>query len=146
MSAASLLRAIAQSVQRTFGCSIVVEVLGDVPHELPEAEAIPIALTLNELMTNAIKHGQGGDVRCALHAQGDDICIRIASQASLPADFDLSARRSGVAGLGLVRALLPRRSATLTLSQQGADVVAQIELRPPSVRWPQTDYQRQSSS
>ncbi len=145
MSAASLLRAIAQSVQRTFGRSIVVEVLGDVPHELPEAEAIPVALTLNELMTNAIKHGQGGDVRGTLHAHGDDICIRIASQASLPADFDLSALRSGVAGLGLVRALLPRRSATLTLSQQGADVVAQIELRPPSVRWPQPDYRRQSS-
>jgi hypothetical protein len=35
-----------------------------------------------------------------------------------------------------VRALLPRRSATFTLSQEGADVVAQIELRPPSVRLP----------
>ena len=144
MSAASLLRAIAQSVQRTFGRSILVEVQGDVSHELPEAEAIPVALTINELMTNAIKHGRGGDVRCTLGASGDDICIRIQSQGDLPADFDLSQRRSGVAGLGLVRALLPRRSATLTLQQQGADVVAQVDLRPPSVRWPQTDYRRQS--
>jgi hypothetical protein len=32
-----------------------------------------------------------------------------------------------------VRALLPRRSATLTLEQQGDEVVAQVELRPPSV-------------
>jgi two-component sensor histidine kinase len=37
------------------------------PHVLPEAESIPMALTVNELLTNAIKHGQGGDVRCVLH-------------------------------------------------------------------------------
>jgi hypothetical protein len=42
-----------------------------------------------------------------------------------------------VSGLGLVRALLPRRSATLTLLQAGDDVVAAIELRPPGVRLPE---------
>jgi two-component sensor histidine kinase len=26
---------------------------------LPEAESIPVALTLNELLTNAVKHGAG---------------------------------------------------------------------------------------
>ncbi len=143
LDAASLLRAIAQSVQRTFGRTILVEVQGEVPHVLPEAEAIPVALTLNELMTNAIKHGQG-DLRCELAAAGESICFRIAGQATLPAGFDLSQLRSGVAGLGLVRALLPRRSATLSLQQSGAEVVAQVELRPPSVRWPQAGDQRQS--
>ena len=42
--------------------------------------------------------------------------------------------RGGVTGLGLVRALLPRRSATLDIRQQGDDVVAEVTLRPPSVR------------
>jgi hypothetical protein len=41
--------------------------------------------------------------------------------------------RGGVAGLGLVRALLPRKHARLTLEQSGARVVASIELRPPGV-------------
>jgi len=131
-----LLRAIAQSVQRTFGRAITVQVVGEVLHELPEAEAIPVALTLNELMTNAIKHGTGEALRCTLLAQGDGICIRIQGAATLPPGFDLSQLRSGVAGLGLVRALLPRRSATLSLRQEGADVVAQVELQPPSVRAP----------
>ena len=136
LAAAGLLRAIAQSVQRTFGRAITVQVVGNVLHELPEAEAIPVALTLNELMTNAIKHGTGDELRCTLSAQGDGICIRIQGAATLPPGFDLSKLRSGVAGLGLVRALLPRRSATLSLWQEGADVVAQVELRPPSVRAP----------
>ena len=39
----------------------------------------------------------------------------------------------GVSGLGLVRALLPRRSAILSLEQQEDQVVCRLELIPPSV-------------
>jgi PAS domain S-box-containing protein len=131
-----LLRAIGQSVQRTFGRSIVVVAEHDVPHLLPEAEAIPVALTINELFTNAIKHGREGDVYGVLSAQGDTVHIRIKSWGSLPAAFDLARYRGGVSGLGLVRALLPRRSSTLSLTQDGEQVVAEIELRSPSVQLP----------
>ena len=136
LDVASLLQAIAQSVQRTFGRSITVAVVGEVPHMLPEAESIPVALTVNELFTNAIKHSSGSDVRCTLSAEGETVHIRIASVAALADGFDLKQVRAGVSGLGLVRALLPRRSATLTLLQEGPDVVATIELRPPGVRLP----------
>lgn len=138
LQAASLLGAIAMSVQRTFGRSIVVEVEGEMPHLLPETEAIPVALTVNELLTNAIKHGSGSEVRLNLQAVDETIRISVSNAGSLPAGFDVQQVRGGVSGLGLVRALLPRRSATLSLQQQGADVVAQVELRPPSVRLPQT--------
>jgi PAS domain S-box-containing protein len=144
---AGLLRAIALSVQRTFGRAIDVELDGDVHHLLPEAEAIPVALTLNELFTNAVKHGRGGgDVRCRLAAEGERVRIRIASRGALAAGFDLAQVRGGVSGLGLVRALLPRRSSTLTLVQDGDDVVAEIELRPPGVRLPQGLDQPQSAA
>ena len=136
LEVAGLLRAIASSVQRTFGRAIGVEVAGAVPQLLPEAEAIPVALTVNELLTNAIKHSAGGDVSCRLTVHGDDVCIRIASAGTLPAGFDLAQVRGGVSGLGLVRALLPRRSSRLTLLQQGTEVVAEVELRPPSVQLP----------
>jgi two-component sensor histidine kinase len=137
LDVASLLQAIAQSAQRTFGRPITVTVEGAVPHRLPEAESIPVALTVNELFTNAIKHSGGADVRASLSARGDTVLIRIASHAVLPEGFDLLQVRAGVSGLGLVRALLPRRSATLTLVQDGDDVVASIELRPPGVRLPE---------
>ncbi|MEY3251566.1 MAG: hypothetical protein RL227_539 [Pseudomonadota bacterium] len=136
LGVAGLLRAVAASVQRMFGRTIHVHDEGVVAHELPESESIPIALTLNELFTNAIKHGDGGDLHCTLALLGDGVVLRIAGPGNLPAGFELTRHRSAVAGLGLVRALLPRRSATFTLSQEGADVVAQIALRPPSVRLP----------
>jgi two-component sensor histidine kinase len=119
-----------------FGRTIHVHDEVVVVHELPESESIPIALTLNELLTNAIKHGDGGDLRCTLGLLGEGVVLRIAGPGTLPPGFELTRHRSAVAGLGLVRALLPRRSATFTLSQEGADVVSQIELRPPSVRLP----------
>jgi two-component sensor histidine kinase len=159
---AGLVQAIASSVQRTFGLAIVVDA-DAVPHRLPEGEAIPIALTLNELLTNAIKHGDGTPVRCTLRraaagggaarargatsaggaegAEGmagdggeDGVCIEITNRARLAAGFDLAQVRGGVSGLALVRALLPRRSATLAIEQRGDEVVASIGLYPPSVR------------
>jgi len=133
---ASLLRAIAQSVQRTFGRAIAIE--GEVAHLLPEAESIPIALTLNELFTNAIKHGQG-EVRCVLGLAGDAVRIVIASRAQLKPGFDFAQMRSGVSGLGLVRALLPRRSTAMSLQQQDDEVVATLDLKPPSVRPPEPE-------
>ncbi len=136
LAVASLLRAIAASVQRTFGRAIAVDMDGEVPHLLPEAESIPVALTLNELLTNAIKHGSGGEVRCRVWAVGAGLDISIASQATLAPGFDLQQRRSVVSGLGLVRALLPRRSASLVLVQEGDEVVARLALRPPGVRVP----------
>lgn len=137
-----LVKAIAASVQRTFGRAIAVVVDGDVPHLLPEAEAIPVALTVNELLTNAIKHGQGGEVQCALSQcrtaeAADGVAIRIAGAGALPAGFDASRIRGGVSGLALVRALLPRRSAHFTLQQEDAEVVAQVQLWAPSVRRPE---------
>ncbi len=140
-----LLRAIAQSVQRTFGREIAVVTADSVPHLLPEVEAIPVALTLNELLTNAIKHGRGEIVRCRLAAEGDVVRVRIANRGMLPAGFDLAQVRGGVTGLGLVRALLPRRSATLSLLQQGDEVVAEVELRPPGVQRPAAEDGPQSA-
>ncbi len=131
----SVLEAIATSVQRMFGRTIAVEVQGRVPQRwvLPEAESIPIALTLNELLTNAIKHSLSGDVRCVLQCGDDRVAIAVSNEGRLPPGFSLAQIPGGVSGLGLVRALLPRRSATFTLGQDGERVVAQVTLAPPGV-------------
>jgi PAS domain S-box-containing protein len=143
LALAELLRAIAQSVQRTFGSPVAVDFEGHVPHLLPEAESIPVALTVNELLTNAIKHGRGEPVRCTLVALGDSVCIRVTGPGQLPPGFDLKRVPAGVSGLGLVRALLPRRSAVLTLAQSGSDVVAEVRLNAPSVRWPHSEQRHE---
>ncbi|MEY4765206.1 MAG: hypothetical protein RI907_1879 [Pseudomonadota bacterium] len=132
----AVLDAIAQSVQRTFNRPIELSSVGTRTQDwqLPEAESIPIALCLNELLTNAHKHGPGPQhLRCQLKASDDGIEIDIHSPGQLPPDFSLDKVRGGVSGLGLVRALLPRRSARLTLTQEGAEVLTRICLQPPGI-------------
>jgi len=135
-----VLEAITGSVQRTFGCAIAFTVEGPEPHvwSLPEAESIPIALTVNELLTNAIKHGvtqpdDASAVDCRMICGSSGVQIAIANRGSLPAGFSLARFPGGVSGLGLVRALLPRRSANLTVEQRGAEVVATIAIVAPGV-------------
>ncbi len=130
-----LVEAIAASVQRTFGRAITVAVQGTPAHRfaLPEAESIPIALTVNELLTNAIKHGAPGDIHCVLHFDEARLAIQILSPGQLRPGFSLAQVPPGVSGLGLVRALLPRRTATLTLVQLGVQVEAKVVLVPPSI-------------
>jgi PAS domain S-box-containing protein len=136
LRAKSVVEAIAGSVQRTFGRTIRFAVEGPAPHvwALPEAESIPIALTLNELLTNAVKHGRpDGEVGCTLVCADAGVSIVIDSVATLPPEFNVARVPGGVSGLGLVRALLPRRSASLEIEQRGERVVATVALQPPSV-------------
>ncbi|MCU0967640.1 MAG: PAS domain S-box protein [Rubrivivax sp.] len=138
LGVAEVAGAIAGSVQRTFGRPIAFEAPPDVEWMLPEAESIPVALTLNELLTNAVKHGRGA-VRCRVLAAGDDVdAVRIAveNDGRLPPGFDLGAVRGGISGLGLVRALLPRRGARLAIDEAGGVVHARITLQPPCVHRP----------
>ncbi|MEI6026875.1 MAG: histidine kinase dimerization/phosphoacceptor domain -containing protein [Betaproteobacteria bacterium] len=131
-----LLKAVAAAVQKTFHHPIEVRIEGAEPERwrLPEAEAIPVALTANELLTNAIKHGSKDPVTCRLRAAVADVTLEIVSRGVLRDGFDLAGVPSGASGLGLVRALLPRRAAEFTLVQDGAEVVARVLLRPPAVR------------
>ena len=90
----NVVRAITTSVQRTFGQAIVFEVSGVEPDRwlLPEAEAIPIALTLNELLTNAVKHCVGAPratVHCTLASTDSQVQVLIVNPGALPEGFNL---------------------------------------------------------
>jgi PAS domain S-box-containing protein len=133
-----VMESIIGSVQRMSGRSINSRVEGPTEAQaqqwsLPEAESIPIALTLNELLTNAIKHSRDSEVTCTLICGTDGVAVEIVNPGHLPPDFNLNQVPGGVSGLALVRALLPRRTASLTLTQRGDCVVCRVELQPPSV-------------
>ena len=140
LSVVSVLEAITGSVQRTFGRTIRCSVAGSHVGEwtLPEVEAIPIALTINELLTNAIKHSVFADadeaIVCALDCRDEGVEVAISNRSRLPGGFSLARIPNGVSGLGLVRALLPRRSARLSIEQADDLVVATVSLSPPGVQ------------
>jgi PAS domain S-box-containing protein len=133
LALASVVEAVAMSVARGTGRAIEVEAGAAQRWRLPEVEAIPLALCVNELLSNAVRHGAPGAVRCTLADAGAGVGIEIRHPGTLPPDFELVRFRSGVAGLGLVRALLPRRSARLSIVAEGADVITLLVLEPPGV-------------
>jgi two-component sensor histidine kinase len=132
-----LVQAVAQAVHRTFAREVDLVVRGEEVERwrLPEAESIPVALTTNELLTNAVKHGQASAaIELTIDAQPQEVRIEIRNLGQLRAGFDPSAVAPGASGLGLVKALLPRRAATLSLAQEGERVLTRVVLRPPAVR------------
>ena len=96
-------------------------------HKLP----IPLAwgpLGGGEVMPWAFRKYFGGSMKKEL------VRVAISNRARLPDGFSLARIPNGVSGLGLVRALLPKKSASLSIEQSADDVVATVTLRPPAVQ------------
>lgn len=110
---------------------------GFVPVEVNADEAVPIALTLNELVSNALKHltssAKQAAVRIEIKRDGAGVIVTVRnSPASLPPGFDLADGRSLGTGLRLAKSLLPTEGARLSFSQPAAGVVESLlELWPP---------------
>ena len=103
---------------------------------LPENEAVPLALVINELGTNAIKHRSTREqaVRVHVASRPEGMEFVIENPGQLPPHFNLADIAASVSGLGLVKALLPRRGARLSIEASGAVVLARLQLFPPAVR------------
>lgn len=95
-------------------------------------EAVPVALVLNELILNAVKHGGQAhqDVQVALRKgmQADHIHITIANPGQWPV-----APIPPRGGQSLVSALMPRSGATLIRTQDADRAVLRLEFTPPVI-------------
>lgn len=128
--------AIADEIGKLWQTTVAVDIP---PHWtaciLAETEAVPIALVLNELIVNAVKHGgkAHGTVRIALRkgAAPDVVQITIVNAGQFsPHDASTGLSRNG---LQLVAVLLPRHGARLVREQQGDQVMTLLELAPPVI-------------
>lgn len=90
-------------------------------------EAVSIALALNELIMNAAKHGSGA-TQIVLEGESDRVVVRVTNPTQEPKQEI----RSGT-GLDLVKILLPRQGATLSLVCDEKDFMAEIALMPPVI-------------
>jgi two-component sensor histidine kinase len=133
------LRELAESVATGVGGlwqkTVAVEIASDLtPCTIDEAEAVPLALILNELLSNALKHGgQSGQIKIALkHGQSPDfVQVIISNVGQLPPDFDFE--HNAGTGLQLVKSLMPRAGARLSFHYQDNTVVTTLELEPPVI-------------
>lgn len=110
-------------------------------------EAVPLALVFNELLTNALKHndpsGASRPVRLALETNGEERRVAIRNgPAFLPAAFDFSAGWGLGTGLELLRTLLPTQSSALTFRQEADEVLVELRLTPPVIRFVEADIDR----
>ncbi|MBI2509271.1 MAG: PAS domain S-box protein [Betaproteobacteria bacterium] len=84
------------------------------------AEAVSVAVALNELVFNALKHqpAAAGEkrARIVLHETADEAEIRITNRGQLPAGFDYLGGQATGSGLGLVRTLLAPPGGTVAFN------------------------------
>lgn len=131
-----LVRSVAASVETLMQTRIAAAV----PPEcdpcllIVESDAVPVALVLNELILNAVKHGADGKtvrVTVSVDATEADAEVRIVNPGQLPPGF--AGLRQPGNGIQLVGLLLPSQGASLAWRGQDGEVAATLSLCRPVI-------------
>ncbi|MDD5177122.1 MAG: PAS domain S-box protein [Sterolibacterium sp.] len=104
--------------------------------EIEKDEAVSVALILNELILNAIKHSpqDSSAPQVSLNAFGNDVLIAIGNTTAVKPDFNIDTGKGVGTGLSLVRSLLPEQGAQLAYALDAENYfVAAFKLSPPVV-------------
>ena len=105
---------------------------------LDQDDVVPLALAINELVTNAVKHSDATESDRPVNItvrEGSDASCRLVIRngpATLPPGFSLSDARNYGSGLELALTLLPRKIASLDVRQEGDGVVAELVISSPA--------------
>jgi PAS domain S-box-containing protein len=104
---------------------------------LREEDAVSVALIINELVTNAMRHQAGLNesrvVTVRTDETGEQVQVQVTNPGVLPADFDWTRIAPQGNGLIIARSLLPAEGAALTIVARGGTVYATLELRAPAI-------------
>jgi PAS domain S-box-containing protein len=137
-----MLAAITRGVEELTGAHIALRPGGRTvpPLRIRESEAVPLALAVNELVVNAVKHSSEpqpcgiAGVEISLTETPERAVITIRNPGTLPAGFEFDYPGSTGVGLGLVRTLLPRNSGVdVTLTSDHASVTVTIRIGEPAL-------------
>lgn len=113
---------------------VAIEV--DSPVRVSDDEAVPLALILNELIFNSVKHEKnaGQTVQVHVRSNSTEALVRILTPAMrLPDGFDFKTGEGLGTGLQLVKSLLPSEGCQLRLENESAGVIAELRLSPPVI-------------
>lgn len=99
--------------------------------------AVPVALVINELLTNASKHrmkdGSDHEIEVTLSCHPTNAELRITNVGCLPEGLSLDSGQDLGTGLQLVRSLLPKEGTELKIYSRQKTVIADLRLLPPVI-------------
>jgi two-component sensor histidine kinase len=104
--------------------------------QISEENEVPLALVINELILNALKHNtlkEGVAVSLRRDIQRDVVILTITNPGQLSHDIDLPNTPTKGAGLGLVMSLMPEEGAILSWEQSDDIVITRLELTQPAI-------------
>lgn len=137
LNLADMTDAICDSAENLIGGRIERKIDRDLPRPacVVGTEAVSVAVALNELVFNALKHqpAQAGNklVHVSLRETKDAVEIRITNRGRLPASFNFSKGRALGHGLGMVRTLLASPGGSMVFNGGRDEVEVVLTLTPP---------------
>lgn len=124
---------------KAMGCSVDPVIKNELvrPVQIAENEGVPVALIINELVLNAIKHGRPDDpVQVLLSGDGASASVRIvAAGAALPPGFDFNSGAGLGTGLQLVKSMLTKEGTTVEITSGPEGASTELVLRPPVISY-----------
>ncbi len=106
-------------------------------YRVAESEAVPIALVLNELIANALKHGRDRNVHICVASSKrnlEGMLLSIRNSGKIAEDFSWNSKDYFGTGLQLVASLLPQDGVELSWEQEEEAVITSLEVSSPVVR------------
>ena len=135
-----MVSSIASTVGDLTNAQIVPSIMADsaMPAQIAESEAVAIALILNELIMNAVKHSPSSEegrkvIRLGVTSARKAAQVRIFNQGKLPLGFNFERCQETGNGLSLVHSLLPTEGASLRIMAANGGVETVMDLSPPIV-------------
>jgi len=103
--------------------------------EVDRSKAVALALVVNEMIMNAIKHYQSdeesGVIKVHHEHNAQTIILSITNSGVLPQGFNFQTETGLGIGLELAKSMLPSKGATLTLENINKEVVAKLIISEP---------------
>lgn len=139
ISISQLVDIICKATLDIMGVNIVPNIVStpDTQHYINESNAVPVALIINELIFNAAKHTtklSEKNIHIGVSSSEQYVIISIQNDnAKLPEDFDFDKAQGIGTGLSLIKSLLPRQGAKLSIQQINVGVLAIFKLSYPII-------------
>ena len=103
--------------------------------EVERTKAVALALVVNEIIMNAIKHVQPANENAVIKVHHEhnaqQIILSITNSGKLPEGFNFQSETGLGIGLELAKSMLPGKGAKLTLENKGEEVVAKLIISEP---------------